>query len=219
MPLLGLAAEVRIELMMPAKADIVAERMNSDDFGPVDVDAARARGLGIAAGRLDPVAEFGLRQDIAEDDRRGDEPEQRHVDAERPDVEVADKESGEPLVAGAPGALREAVGDEQRGAAHDEEHAERDEEGWNFQPRDEQAVDQADQRRDDEGDDEGDVQRHDALVEERPHHDRGEAEQRADREVELAGRHEERHGQRDQPELDGEGERVADVERRTGRRG
>ena len=91
MPLLGLAAEVRIELMMPAKRRHDGRQHEQADLGAVDVDAARPRRAGIAAGRLDPVAELGLRQHVAEDERGGDEPEQRHVDAERADIEVADQ--------------------------------------------------------------------------------------------------------------------------------
>ena len=63
-------------------------------------------------------------------------------------------------------------------------------------------------------DDEADLQRGDAAVEQRPHQHRREAEQRADREVEFARRHQQRHRQRDQAELDGEGQRVGDVLRR-----
>ena len=181
---------------------------------PVDVDAARPRGDRIAAGRLDPVAVFRLRQHVAENDRRGGEPEERGVDPERPDIEIADQEVGEPLPAGAPGALGKAVSDEQRRPAHDEQHAEGDEEGGDLEPRDEEAVDEADQRRDDKADREGDGERGQAAVVERPHQDGREAEQRADREVEFAGRHQEGHGERDEPELDGESQRVGDVEDR-----
>ena len=67
--------------------------------------------------------------------------------------------SASQLASGVPGPLREAVGDEERGAAHHQQHAERDEEGGDFQPRDEPAVDEADQGGDDEGDEEGDLQR------------------------------------------------------------
>ena len=79
-----------------------------------------------------------------------------------PTIEVADQELGQPLALGAPGPLRKSVGDEERGAAHHEQHAERDQERRDFQPRDEEAVDAADQRGDDECDDERDLQRRDA---------------------------------------------------------
>ena len=172
------------------------------------------RRAGVAAGGLDPVAELGLGQDVAEDHRGGDEPEQRHVDAERPDIEVGNQDIRQPLIAGVPGPLREAIGDEQRGAADHQKHAERDEEGGDFQARHEQPVHQPDEGGDHHGDEEADEQRHDALIEQGPHHDGREAEDRADRQVEFAGGHQERHRQRDQPELDREGQRVADVERR-----
>ena len=74
-------------------------------------------------------------------------------------IEIADQRLREPVAAGAPGALREAVGDEQRGAAHDQQHAERDEERGNLEPGDEPAVDEADQRGDQHRDREGGVER------------------------------------------------------------
>ncbi len=51
MPLLGLAAEVRIELMMPAKADMTALRTNSQTLTELTL-TPRAR----AATALPPVA-------------------------------------------------------------------------------------------------------------------------------------------------------------------
>src|SRR5687767_5339918 len=70
------------------------------DLGALDIDAPGARGIRVAAGRLDPVAEPGLGQNVAEDDHHDDEPEQRHVDAERSDVKVTDQQLGKPMVAG-----------------------------------------------------------------------------------------------------------------------
>ena len=159
MPLFGLAAEVRIELMMPAKRRHHRGQHEQADLGAVDVDAAGARRAGVAAGRLDPVAGLGLRQDVAEDDRGGDEPEQRHVDAERADVEIADQHLGEPVAAGAPGALRKAVGDEQRGAAHHQQHAERHQEGRDLQPGDEQPLTRPISAATTQRDEEADLQR------------------------------------------------------------
>ncbi len=52
----------------------------------------------------------------------------------------------------------------------------------------------------------------DALVEDEPHDHGREAEDGADREVELAGGHEQRHGQRDHAQLRGERQQIADVE-------
>ena len=130
------------------------------------------------------------------------------------DVEVADQDVGDPLVAGAPGALREAVCNVKRRAADDEQHAERDQEGRDLEPRHEQAVDQPDQRRADDGDEEADLERDDALIEQDPHHDRRESEHRADGKIELAGGHQQRHCQRDEAEFDREDEGVGNVERR-----
>ena len=200
--------------MMPAKADSDRGEDEQNDLGAVDIDAAGARRVGIAARRLDPVAELGLRQRVAEHDRDKDEPEQRHVDAERADVEIADQHLRQPVVAGIPGALRKAVGDEQRRAARDQKHAERHQEGWDLQPRDEQAVHPADESGDQQSDDERKFERQRAGIEQRPHDHRRQAEERADRQVEFARRHQQRHRQRHEAQLDGERQRVADVQRR-----
>ncbi len=118
------------------------------------------------------------------------------------------------MAAGAPGPLRKAVGDVEGGAAHHEQHAERHQERRDLEPGHEPAIDEADQEGRDHRDHEGDPERGGAAVEERPHQHRREAEDRADREVELAGRHQQRHGQRHEADLDREDQRVADVARR-----
>ena len=171
--------------MISAKADIVGGQDEQRDLDRGDVDAARLGRHRIAAGRLDPVAVFRLREDVAENDRRRDEPEQRRIDPERADVEIADQEIGDPLPACAPRALGKAVGDEEGGSAHDEQHAEGDEERRDLELRDEQPVDEPDQRGDEEADEEGDAERGPARVIERPHHDRRETKQRSDREIEI----------------------------------
>ncbi len=72
-------------------------------------------------------------------------------------------------------------------------------------------VDEADDDGDAHGDEEGQLQGHAGLVDERPHEHGREAEDRADREVELAGRHEQGHGQRDHAQLRREHQQVAEV--------
>ena len=178
----------------------------------IDVDAARPRRHGVAAGRLDPVAVFRLRQHVAEHDRSRREPEERGVDPERADIEIADQDIRQPLSAGAPGALREAIGDEQGRAANDQQHAECDEERRDLEPRHEQAVDEADQGGHDKADDECEAEGRQPGVVKRPHENGREAEQRADREIEFAGRHQKRHRERDEPEFDREGQRIGYVE-------
>ena len=121
---------------------------------------------------------------------------------------------GQPLAARAPGSLRKAVRDEQGRAAHDQQHAERHQERRNLETRHELAVDKADQGRRRQCHHEGDRKRGHAAVEQRPHQDGSEAEHRADRQVEFAGRHQQRHRQRDRAQFNRKGERVADVERR-----
>ena len=107
MPLLGLAAEVRIDEIIPANAAITAVSTKSATLvRPTLTPRARA------AWALPPEAWIQLPalvavQDVAEDQRRGDEPEERGIDAERADVEVADQDRGE---ADAPRRSRSAAG-------------------------------------------------------------------------------------------------------------
>jgi hypothetical protein len=162
--------------------------------------------------KADSMADLGPGQDVAEDHRGDDEPEKRHVDTERSDIEVADQKLRQPVFAGVPCALREAVGDEQRGAARDEQHAQRDEEGRDLEPRHEPAVDVADEGGHRERDEEGHFQRQRSGVEQRPHDDGRQAEKRTDRQVELARRHQQRHGERHESQFDREGQGVADVQ-------
>ena len=54
-------------------------------------------------------------------------------------------------------------------------------------------------------------ERDEAGVEQRPHQHRRKAEQRSDREIEFAGRHQQRHRQGDEAELDRERQGVGDV--------
>ena len=185
----------------------------------LDRHAARPRRRRVAAGGLDPVAGLGAVQHVAEDQRGGDEPEERDVDAERPDAEVADERSRRAsgpaafqVRCGKPSVMKSAVPRTTSSMPRVTRN-----EGI-FSRVTKRPLKRPIAGRDQHGDEEGRRQRHDAGVEERPHQHRREAEDRADREVELARRHQERHRERDQAELDGEGEGVADVERRQERR-
>ena len=85
--------------------------------------------MGVTARCLNPVSYSGSCQHITEQYCGGDKPQQRHVNAQAGNVEVP---------------LRESAGDEEGGAPHNQQHAERNQKRGDLQLSDEQAADQAD---------------------------------------------------------------------------
>ena len=107
--------------------------------------------------------------------------------------------------------LGKAGGDVQRASAHDQHHAERDQERRNLENVDEPAVGETDKDGNRHGDQEGNAEGGDLLIVESPHHDRGKAEHRTDREVEFACGHQQGHTEGHEAQFRSEGQQVADV--------
>ena len=204
--------------MTPANADITADRTNSATLTRSTLTPRARAALGVAAGRLDPVAVLRLRQhDSRARSAARDEPEQRGVDAEphrcrsrRPAPWRAIGRSALQVRCGKPSVTNSAVPrttSSMPSVTRNEGIFSRVTNKPLTSPISAATTRQMTKAT---------LERRRAAVEQRPHQHRREAEQRADREIELARGHQQRHGERDEAELDREGQRVADVERRTG---
>ena len=159
-----------------------------------DREAGEASPHGVVADGVErsPQGEVRRSQDRREDGRQDElEPQLAGKPQHR-----ALTEGEEPLgIAGDGAGLTDPLGqapvERQRRQRHDQRR--------NVDPHDEQPVEQPSQRTDHQGDGDGEFQRQAESLPADPQHDGGEAEDRADREVDAGGDDDEGHGQRHQP--------------------
>ena len=204
-PEIGWPEPVRAASRMPATPAADAAHDVDADPVAVDVDAGEARDDRIAAEGVDVAADDGLGEEDLEEDGRADE----HPDRKRQAEHHADPHEAEGLVEDRD---RLAVGDDEGDAAEDRHGAEGGDHRVDAAVGDDQAVDQPGDGADGQtGDDAGEgrvgrLDRHGGR-------DRGQADDRADRDVEPAGddHHGLAHGEHAE---DGDGEPdVEDVPR------
>ena len=115
----------------------------AEQLDPPRRHAHRARGLEIAAGGANPVAEIGSGHHRRGGERDGEKPDERRAEQSARSDELGESAGGEIVRQ----ERRKAAGDHHRQRAHDEQHAQRRDEARDGEGQSDEAVDEARSRR------------------------------------------------------------------------